>query len=111
MGDAKTVWALFKKGVTLQFIQPQRFDTNLQALCAALESRLGCLVGCNAYLTPKGTQGLAPHHDEVELFVCQTQGMKLLEIQEINSSPYVLPPFGPHTILFRILNVHWIVCM
>lgn len=23
-------------------------------------------VGLNAYLTPKGTQGLAPHHDEVE---------------------------------------------
>ncbi|GFH08325.1 JmjC domain-containing protein [Haematococcus lacustris] len=39
-------------------------------------AQLGCLVGCNAYLTPPGTQGLAPHHDDVELWVCQTEGTK-----------------------------------
>lgn len=31
-------------------------------------------MGSNAYITPAGTQGLAPHHDDVELWVCQTQG-------------------------------------
>ncbi|GMH40109.1 hypothetical protein BSKO_08013 [Bryopsis sp. KO-2023] len=76
VGDSETVWGLFEKGATLQFIQPQRFQENLRALCAALESQLGCLVGCNAYITPKGTQGLAPHHDDVELFICQTEGSK-----------------------------------
>lgn len=32
--------------------------------------------GANAYLTPRGTQGLAPHTDPVEIFVVQTQGRK-----------------------------------
>ena len=40
-----------------QVHQPQRFSDELWRLLAALESQLGCLVGCNAYLTPKGTQG------------------------------------------------------
>lgn len=43
---------------------------------AAMERQLGCLVGANAYLTPKGSQGLAPHHDDVELWVVQTAGKK-----------------------------------
>ena len=59
---------------TLQLHQPQRFVNACWRLLAALESQLGCLVGCNAYVTPPGGQGLAPHHDDVELFVCQTQG-------------------------------------
>ncbi len=54
--------------------QPQRFLSPLWRLLASLEGQLGCLVGCNAYLTPGGAQGLAPHHDDVELFVCQTEG-------------------------------------
>lgn len=83
VGDSETVWGLFEGGATLQIIQPQRFQKDLQAICAALESRLGCLVGCNAYLTPKGTQGLAPHHDDVELFVCQTQGRFIFIISSI----------------------------
>ena len=32
--------------------------------------------GANAYLTPRGTQGLAPHTDPVEILVVQTQGRK-----------------------------------
>lgn len=48
-----------------QVVQPQRWEEKCYRLLSALEARLGCLVGLNAYLTPKGTQGLAPHHDEV----------------------------------------------
>ena len=59
-----------------QVHQPQRFDDAVWSICAALEAQLGCLVGCNAYITPPATQGLAPHHDDVELFVCQTSGAR-----------------------------------
>ncbi len=65
---------LFSKGATIQFHQPQRFDNKLWRLLAALEAQMGCLVGSNAYITPKGCQGLAPHHDDVEIFVCQCTG-------------------------------------
>lgn len=41
----------------VQVHQPQRFSDELWRLLAALEGQLGCLVGCNAYLTPAGTQG------------------------------------------------------
>ena len=29
-----------------------------------------------------GTQGLAPHHDDVELWICQTQGSKRWRLYE-----------------------------
>lgn len=65
---------------TLQVHQPQRFDSRLHRFCFALEQRFGCLVGANAYLTPAGSQGLAPHFDDVEIFVCQTEGSKKWKI-------------------------------
>ena len=43
---------------------------------AHLETYFGCLVGSSAYLTPPRTQGLAPHHDDVEVFILQTEGSK-----------------------------------
>ena len=33
-------------------------------------------MGCTAYLTPPDSQGIAPHHDDVEVFILQTQGSK-----------------------------------
>ena len=33
-----------------------------------LESYFGCLVGSNVYITPRGSQGLAPHYDDVEVW-------------------------------------------
>lgn len=73
----RALWKLFdQQGCTLQVHQPQRFDEQLHQLCYALERRFGCLVGANAYLTPPKSQGLAPHFDDVEIFVCQTEGSK-----------------------------------
>ena len=37
-----------------QVMQPQRHSELLWELVAALEAELGCLVGCNAYITPAG---------------------------------------------------------
>ena len=68
---------LFKKGYTLQFFQPQRFSDSLHSICAGLERLFGTLAGSSAYLTPPLTQGLAPHWDDVDVFVLQTEGMKL----------------------------------
>jgi hypothetical protein len=35
-----------------------------------------------SYLTPAGSQGLAPHHDDVELWVVQTSGKKRWRLYE-----------------------------
>lgn len=64
------------QGCTLQVHQPQRWDATIHRIVAALESKFGCLIGCNSYITPENTQGLAPHYDDVDVFVCQTSGTK-----------------------------------
>lgn len=83
VADAATLSTLHNsEGCTLQVHQPQRFFDPCWRLLAALERELGCLVGTNAYMTPTGTQGLAPHHDDVELWVLQTAGRKRWRIYE-----------------------------
>lgn len=61
---------------TVQFFQPQRYSDPLWAIVSGLEDQFGALVGCSAYLTPPNTQGLAPHWDDVEVFIIQTEGEK-----------------------------------
>lgn len=78
-------------GCTLQFHQPQHHSAELAGLMARLEAELGCLVGSNAYLTPAGAQGLAPHHDDIEAFVLQVEGRKHWRVYE----PVVELPRGP----------------
>lgn len=62
--DLETVDKLYREeGCTLQWHQPQRWVDGLWRLLAALEAQLGCLVGANAYITPKGAswgQPIAP---------------------------------------------------
>jgi len=77
VADAETLQTLHSsEGCTLQLHQPQRFFDPCWRLLAALERQMGCLVGSNSYHTPAGSQGLAPHHDDVELWVVQTAGTK-----------------------------------
>lgn len=45
------------------------------------------------YLTPAGSQGLAPHHDDVELWVVQTSGTKTWKLYEPIDN-YHLPNAG-----------------
>ena len=33
-------------------------------------------MGANVYLTPPGTQGFAPHYDDIEAFLIQLEGKK-----------------------------------
>lgn len=41
-----------------------------------MERAFRALFGCNAYLTPTNNQGLAPHFDDVEVFMLQLEGAK-----------------------------------
>ena len=34
------------------------------------------MVDCFSYLTPPGTQGFAPHYDDIEAFILQLEGKK-----------------------------------
>lgn len=61
---------------TMQIHQPQRWVDGLWESLEKLECFFGCLVGCNAYVTPPAAQGLAPHYDDVEVFIVQLEGEK-----------------------------------
>lgn len=77
-GVASAAWvgARLDEGYTVQLFRPQLYCDRLWSLLAALECRFDCLVGASVYLTPRGCQGLAPHHDDVEVFILQTEGSK-----------------------------------
>ncbi|CAJ1412241.1 unnamed protein product [Effrenium voratum] len=79
---------LFKEGWSIQWLQPQQEHDALAGLVNVLESEFGCLVGVNAYITPAGSQGLAPHFDDVEVFVLQLGGSKAWSLHgSTTSSP------------------------
>lgn len=61
---------------TVQFFQPQRYVNALWKHMASLEADFDALWGANVYITPPLTQGLAPHYDDVDVFVLQCAGEK-----------------------------------
>jgi JmjC domain len=70
------VLAEFEAGATivLQGLHLNRAET--AGFCRALEGALGHPVQGNAYYTPRGSQGLAVHHDTHDVFVLQVSGRK-----------------------------------
>ncbi|XP_038621431.1 ribosomal oxygenase 1 [Tachyglossus aculeatus] len=69
-------WGLYRAGCSLRLLCPQAWSPTVWHVLALLQEHLGCLAGCNAYLTPPGGQGFAPHFDDVEAFVVQLEGRK-----------------------------------
>lgn len=73
---AKQVWKHFDDGCSVRMLCPQKFCDSVWKLLSVLESEFGCMAGANTYLTPKNTQGFAPHFDDIEAFLLQTEGCK-----------------------------------
>ncbi|ETI43131.1 hypothetical protein F443_11842 [Phytophthora nicotianae P1569] len=73
---AKQVWKHYDDGCSVRLLCPQKFSDNVWKLLATLEDEWGCMAGANTYLTPKNTQGFAPHFDDIEAFLLQTEGCK-----------------------------------
>jgi hypothetical protein len=92
----QTLKRVFQEGYTIQFFQPQRFSDSLFYLCAAFEEFFGTLAGSSSYLTPPNTQGLAPHWDDVEVFILQTEGTKQWNLWKPSGIP--LPDTPSHDI-------------
>ncbi|XP_048037391.1 ribosomal oxygenase 2 [Megalobrama amblycephala] len=65
-----------EKKATIQLHQPQRFKDELWRIQERLECFFGSLVGSNVYITPRGSQGLPPHYDDVEVLILQLEGQK-----------------------------------
>eukprot|EP00954_Amorphochlora_amoebiformis_P003993 310054-Amorphochlora_amoeboformis.AAC.1 len=54
----------------------------------------GRVSGANAYLTPSGTQGFAPHFDDVDVYILQLEGRKRWRLYPPRSPNDILPRFS-----------------
>ena len=82
----------FAGGATVVLQSLQRWWPPLAAFCRDLELALEHPVQANAYLTPAGARGLAPHHDTHDVFVLQVHGTKSWTVRE----PVVEAPLARH---------------
>ncbi|KAK3250925.1 hypothetical protein CYMTET_39723 [Cymbomonas tetramitiformis] len=89
--DPAACWAAFERqGFSIRMVMPQQWHCAAFELCSFLQEYFGATVGCATYLTPPGTQGFAPHYDDVEVFVLQLEGTKrwrLYERPDVDTRP------------------------
>ena len=85
------VWDFYNNGCSLRMLNPQTFHSPVWKLCATLQDFFGSMVGANVYLTPPGTQGFAPHYDDVEVFILQLEGKKRWRVYEPTTPDGTLP--------------------
>ncbi|XP_071490814.1 ribosomal oxygenase 1-like [Diadema antillarum] len=90
----QVVWDYYKNGCSVRLLNPQSYSTRVWQLLAALQEFFGCFVGANIYMTPPGSQGFAPHYDDIEAFVLQLEGKKHWKLYNQRSSAEVLPRFS-----------------
>ncbi len=74
--DPGRVFDRFADGATIVLQALHRWWPGVARFCRGLELALGHSFQANAYLTPAGAAGLAPHHDTHDVFVLQVAGTK-----------------------------------
>ena len=91
--DPADVWSqrMQQEGCSLRLRCPQAHLPPVHALCASLEDFFSTFVGSNAYLTPSGSQGFAPHYDDIEAFILQLEGRKHWRVYPPRSEEETLP--------------------
>lgn len=70
------LWDYYSNGCSIRVLNPHTYNHKVHLLLSTLQEYFGCMVGANVYLTPPGSQGFAPHYDDIEAFVIQLEGRK-----------------------------------
>ncbi|XP_017267249.1 ribosomal oxygenase 1 [Kryptolebias marmoratus] len=86
-----TVWDFYDSGCSIRMLNPQAFSSTVWNVLSILQEQFGSMAGANVYLTPPGTQGFAPHYDDIEAFVIQLEGKKHWRVYNPRSEDEVLP--------------------
>ncbi|XP_067941831.1 ribosomal oxygenase 1-like isoform X2 [Watersipora subatra] len=85
------VWDHYRQGCSVRLLNPQTYSVATWRLLSTLQEMFGCMVGANVYLTPPGTQGFAPHYDDIEGFVLQLEGQKHWKVYGPRSDADIWP--------------------
>ncbi|XP_069090772.1 ribosomal oxygenase 1 [Pleurodeles waltl] len=88
------VWDYYKNGCSLRMLNPQSFSVTMWNFLSVLQENFGSMCGANTYLTPAGTQGFAPHYDDIEAFIIQLEGKKHWRVYEPRKSTEILPQYS-----------------
>ncbi|NXD22640.1 RIOX1 oxygenase, partial [Spelaeornis formosus] len=88
------VWDFYQNGCSLRLLCPQAFSRTVWSFLSILQEQFGSMAGANTYLTPPGTQGFAPHYDDIEAFVLQLEGKKHWRVYRPRTDAEVLPRFS-----------------
>ncbi|XP_005502480.3 ribosomal oxygenase 1 [Columba livia] len=88
------VWDFYQNGCSLRLLSPQTFSPTVWQFLSVLQEHFGSMAGANTYLTPPGTQGFAPHYDDIEAFVLQLEGKKHWRVYRPRTDAEVLPQFS-----------------
>ncbi|KAK7104186.1 ribosomal oxygenase 1-like [Littorina saxatilis] len=91
---APLVWDFYQKGCSVRFLNPQSYCRSMWKILSVIQEFFNCSVGANVYLTPPGTQGFAPHYDDIEAFVIQLEGKKHWKLYNPRSDEETLPRFS-----------------
>jgi lysine-specific demethylase/histidyl-hydroxylase NO66 len=94
IADPARVAALFENGATIVLQGLHRWSEPVARFCRDLEIALGHPCQVNAYVTPRGAQGLDLHDDPHDVFVLQAFGRKRWEI---HAAPTEAPRDPIHT--------------
>uniref|UniRef100_UPI0037E8B871 ribosomal oxygenase 1 n=1 Tax=Semicossyphus pulcher TaxID=241346 RepID=UPI0037E8B871 len=86
-----TVWDFYESGCSLRMLNPQAFSSTVWNVLSILQEQFGSMAGANIYLTPPGTQGFAPHYDDIEAFVVQLEGKKHWRVYNPRTEDEILP--------------------
>uniref|UniRef100_UPI00358EBB8B ribosomal oxygenase 1-like isoform X2 n=1 Tax=Myxine glutinosa TaxID=7769 RepID=UPI00358EBB8B len=99
------LWDYFQNGCSLRMLNPQSYSATLWKLLSLLQEHFGSMAGANVYVTPAGTQGFAPHYDDIEAFVLQIEGRKCWRLYD-QSEDDRLPRFSSKNFSQEELNHH-----
>ncbi|KAL5008323.1 hypothetical protein ScPMuIL_013904 [Solemya velum] len=91
---APVVWDYYQNGCSVRVLNPQTYSRNVWKLLSVLQEFLHCCCGANVYLTPPGTQGFAPHYDDIEAFILQLEGKKHWRLYGSRDDSDILPRFS-----------------
>uniref|UniRef100_A0A8C6S380 Bifunctional lysine-specific demethylase and histidyl-hydroxylase n=1 Tax=Neogobius melanostomus TaxID=47308 RepID=A0A8C6S380_9GOBI len=89
-----SVWDFYESGCSMRMLNPQAFSSTVWSVLSILQEHFGSMAGANVYLTPPGTQGFAPHYDDIEAFIIQLEGKKHWRVYSPRSENEVLPVFS-----------------
>ncbi|CAL4139169.1 unnamed protein product, partial [Meganyctiphanes norvegica] len=91
---APVVWDYYNNGCSVRMLNPQTFHKGVWKLLATLQEYFNSFCGANVYLTPPGTQGFAPHWDDIEAFILQLEGKKHWKVYKPRTPEEVLPEYS-----------------